>query len=63
MAAGGSVTPGGMNMNAILAEIRALAAALANRPVQLVATNGGQPLARVVNDANLANARRLGVST
>jgi hypothetical protein len=63
MAAGGAVTPGGMNMNAILAEIRALAAALANRPVQLVATNGGQPLARVVNDANLANARRLGVST
>jgi hypothetical protein len=63
MAAGGAVSPGGMNMNAILAEIRALAAALANRPVHLVATNGGQPLARVVNDANLANARRLGVST
>lgn len=61
MASGGmAASSGGMDMSSILAEIRALAVALANRPVQLVASNGGQPLAKIVNDANLANARRLG---
>ena len=61
MAAGGLTgSGGGVSSVAILTEIRALAAALADRPVQLVASNGGLPLAKVVNDANLRNARRMG---
>jgi len=62
MAAGGLTGSGGGGVSsvAILTEIRALAAALADRPVQLVASNGGLPLAKVVNDANLRNARRMG---
>jgi hypothetical protein len=47
----------GVDSAVILAEIRALAAALADRPVQLVAN--GLTLAKVVNDANKANARRV----
>lgn len=65
MAAGGRVAAnggGGFDTAAILAGIQALASALANRPVQLVAEDGGLVMARVVNNANLKNARRLGVS-
>lgn len=59
MASGG--TPGaggGMGTASILAAIQALAGALANRPVQLEAN--GLVMAKVVNDANLKNARRNG---
>lgn len=66
MAAGGRVSAnggGGFDTAAILAGIQALASALANRPVQLVAEDGGLVMARVVNNANLKNARRLGVGS
>lgn len=58
--AGGGMTAAGSpaGLDGVIAEIRILAAMLADRPVQLVATNGGLPLAKVVNDANLVNARR-----
>lgn len=59
MVGGGSGGPG-WSLDSLLAEIRMLAAAVADRPVQLVASNGGLPLAKVVNDANLKNARRMG---
>lgn len=58
--AGGGAASGGWSLDALIGEIRMLAAAVTDRPVQLVASNGGLPLAKVVNDANLRNARRLG---
>lgn len=58
--AGGGIaaTGGGVSTATILAAIQTLAAALADRPVRLEAN--GQVMAKVVNDANLRNARRVG---
>lgn len=55
-----SFNGGSLGLEGVIAEIRMLIAAIADRPVTLVATNGGQQLAKVVNDANLVNARRFG---